>query len=450
MNKILTGSVAQKVALFIAGLICFLIFLEVLALVQIYLINHRETTQEATLVSSMIREQIDDFNIAETDKNQIPIFELQQWRNLDRLNIEFISQDGSMIESNHQYQSDTDGVMTKVMKVILDIFHLKSVYIVEPVVIHSRHVGEVIIRSDIYHELKYVGIGIAELLIPILFTFILSSCLVVFLFSLILERIDGQLNFPRQKEEKTGRLRYLSLSNIKRLIFRIIESSESLKKVFHIQKRKAVELQEIERKRIAAELHDELGQLLTTMRIELDKFYHSDDPNTKENTIANLRQRSERMSDILRSNLKQLRPPNLSEFGLAHCLHELVNDWIYNHPQHQLELTINCNLRLLDEHMQLSCYRIIQEGLTNISRHAGNNVEAKILLYRKDNDIIIEVIDNGQGCDLNLIKKGYGLLGMRERVETVSGHIHIESQPGQGMKITVKLPCGIGEIDGKN
>jgi two-component system sensor histidine kinase UhpB len=156
------------------------------------------------------------------------------------------------------------------------------------------------------------------------------------------------------------------------------------------------------------------------------------------------------MSDILRSNLKQLRPPNLSEFGLAHCLHELVNDWIYNHPQHQLELTINCNLRLLDEHMQLSCYRIIQEGLTNISRHAGNNVEAKILLYRKDNDIIIEVMDNGQGCDLKLIKKGYGLLGMRERVETVSGHIHIESLPGQGMKIKVKLPCGIGEIDGKN
>lgn len=49
-----------------------------------------------------------------------------------------------------------------------------------------------------------------------------------------------------------------------------------------------------------------------------------------------------------------------------------------------------------------------------------------------------------------LIKKGYGLLGMRERVETVSGQIHIESQPGKGMKIKVKLPCGIGEIDGEN
>ncbi len=446
----MTGSVAQKVTLTIAGLICFLIFLEIIALVQIYFVNHRETVQEAELVSSMIHEKIEDLNIVESTINQAPIFELQQWRNLDRLNITFIANDGSIIESNHQYREEKHGVLTTIIKVLLNSFHQKSVFIQEPVVIDSKEIGKVIIRNDLFHELKYVGISIAELLVPIFITFILSSFLVVFLFSLLLERIDGQLSFPKTEESKPGRLRYLSVLNIKRVFLRIVESSESLKRLFHVQKRKAVELQELERKRIAAELHDELGQLLTTMRIELDKFYQSDDPDTKETTIANLKQRSERMSTILRSNLKQLRPPNLSEFGLGYCLDELVNDWIYNHPQHRLEFSINCNLRSLQEHRQLSCYRIIQEGLTNISRHAGEHVDAKIHLYKKEQNIIIEIADNGQGCDLLQLQQGYGLLGMQERTETLAGKIHIESRPGHGMKIEVTFPCNAGELDGKN
>ena len=446
----MTGSVAQKVALTVAGLICFLIFLEILALVQIYFVHHRETAQEAALVSSMISEQIDNYNVSVLPSKQLPIFDLQQWRNLERLNITFISNNGTVIESNHQYRDDKHSVMTALIKAVLDHFHQKSVMIEEPVMINSTEVGKIIIRNDVFHELKYIGVGIIELLLPILITFILSSFLVIFLFSLVLERIDGQLNFPKPEENKTGRLRHLSVFNIKRLFMRIVESSENLKRLFHKQKHKAIELQEIERKRLAAELHDELGQLLTTMRIELDTFYQSDDLNTKETTIASLKQRSERMSAILRSNLKQLRPPNLSEFGLGYCLDELVNDWAYHHPQHHLILNIQCNLRLLEPHFQLICYRIIQEGLTNISRHAGDNVKASVTLYKHKQTIIIEIIDNGRGCDLSEKQHGYGILGMRERTDTLSGKVNIESQPGHGMKIQITLPWVSGDIDGKN
>lgn len=446
----MTGSVAQKVALTVAGLICFLIFLEVLALVQIYFANHRETVQEAALVSSMISEKIDNYEVAGHASGQLPIFDLQQWRNLDRLNITFVSSNGMVIESNHQYRDDKHTVMTTMIKAVLDYFHQKSVLIEEPVILNSTQVGKIIIRNDVFHELRYIGVGVIELLMPILITFILSSFLVIFLFSLVLESIDGQLNYPKSENNKTGRLRHLSVFNIKRLFRRIVESSENLKRLFHTQKRKTVELQEIERKRLAAELHDELGQLLTTMRIELDRFNRSADIDTEETIIEKLKQRSERMSVILRSNLKQLRPPNLSEYGLEYCLDELVNDWIYHHPQHHLVLNINCNLRQLAQHLQLSCYRVIQEGLTNISRHAGANVEASVVLYKKEESIVIEIMDNGDGCDLSVQQSGYGLLGMRERVETVSGQVNIESQPGQGMKIQITLPWITGELYGKN
>ena len=126
--------------------------------------------------------------------------------------------------------------MTALIKAVLDHFHQKSVLIEEPVMINSTEVGKIIIRNDVFHELKYIGVGIIELLLPILITFILSSFLVVFLFSLVLERIDGQLNFPKPEENKTGRLRHLSVFNIKRLFMRIVESSENLKRLFHKQK----------------------------------------------------------------------------------------------------------------------------------------------------------------------------------------------------------------------
>jgi two-component system sensor histidine kinase UhpB len=104
-------------------------------------------------------------------------------------------------------------------------------------------------------------------------------------------------------------------------------------------------------------------------------------------------------------------------------------------------------LACFNDDTQLNIYRVVQEALTNISKHAGEQaLSVQIDIEQKKNSLLITIQDNGQGCDLKLPHNGFGLKGMLERVEYCAGTLLCTSQPGTGMTVRVRLPFPLKEI----
>ncbi len=208
-----------------------------------------------------------------------------------------------------------------------------------------------------------------------------------------------------------------------------------------------ITIQESERKRLSAELHDEIGQHLTAIQFDLNAIKYSVSLDEAKTSAAAIDSVHSRMTTIVRSMLQRLRPPELTDLGLQGAVRELFNDWVIRHPHHQAKLSLEGNFSQLDETRQLTIYRIIQECMTNVSRHAGaENVHLGVHLRCNNDFIDISVSDNGNGYHPSCSNKGYGLTGMRERVEALSGSFNISTAPGKGFTVSASFPTqGVAE-----
>lgn len=199
---------------------------------------------------------------------------------------------------------------------------------------------------------------------------------------------------------------------------------------------------ENERKRIASEVHDELGQLLTALKMDISlldmKF--GDQPEIRRAT-TDMRSLVERTIAVVRHVATNLRPGAL-DLGLVAAIEWLAEDF-------RLRWEIPCTLDLSDEdglavandHLATAVFRIVQESLTNIARHARARNVSIALAYR-DGTLSLVVSDDGVGFDARAVtpRTGFGLLGIRERVLALQGELRIESQPGRGTRMHIQLP----------
>lgn len=202
--------------------------------------------------------------------------------------------------------------------------------------------------------------------------------------------------------------------------------------------------QETERGRIARELHDESGQSLTALKISLELIKLSLPENLNE--IKQELQSSIGLVDKTMNNLRlishNLRPPSLDAYGLHVSLEGLCHDF-----KKHTALTIEyegVELPNLDVNSSLVLYRVAQEGLTNIVKHA-NATSATVRLSSENARISLEIIDNGDGFDISAIeqqlpRQGAGLAGMQERLDLLNGGLTITSVPNEGSHITATLP----------
>ena len=199
---------------------------------------------------------------------------------------------------------------------------------------------------------------------------------------------------------------------------------------------------EEEKSRISRELHDELGQSLTALKMDLSWL--------QSHLSSNVAERSGRlivMQSILDSTVTatrriaaDLRPLMLDDLGLLAALEWLTQDFVRR-------TSVPCDLRVdeavvdVDERIQSALYRTIQECLTNIARHA-QATQVMIELKVKPSVVQLQVHDNGKGIlDLERGKQGaFGLIGMRERIYILGGSVAIESPPGEGTLVTIELP----------
>jgi len=203
--------------------------------------------------------------------------------------------------------------------------------------------------------------------------------------------------------------------------------------------------QERERYRIAQELHDELGQNLTVIKTETARALTRCQGNSELAGILN--EIDTAISDIFvatRNIHNGLRPTMIDSLGLEEALRNLVQNWKMQGIQ--CELKLDEALDELENEFSLAIYRILQECLTNISRHASAS-RVRIQCVRQEkktgnegNGGLLRLIveDNGKGMDVETL--GFGLISMRERSYALGGTFSLQSAPGAGTRITVELP----------
>ncbi len=204
---------------------------------------------------------------------------------------------------------------------------------------------------------------------------------------------------------------------------------------------KVITTQEDERRRIARELHDSTSQSLTSLIVGLRMMETQCVQCASQTKATDLRQVASRTLDEVRDLSMRLRPRVLDDLGLAAALERLVSEW-QSRNKIPVDVVIQLSERLPGE-VETALYRIAQETLTNIARHAKAK-SASILIEKHGDTVRAIVEDDGVGFDANMNQgeRHLGLLGMRERAELLNGTLTVESDPAHGTSIFIEIPLG--------
>ena len=202
--------------------------------------------------------------------------------------------------------------------------------------------------------------------------------------------------------------------------------------------RRVVDAQELERTRLARELHDETGQALTSILLGLKTLEQSVETDRAREGVASVRELVVSTLHDVRRLAVELRPAALDDFGLAPALKRLVQ----THRQDtsvEVDLEIGIGDERLPADVETTMYRIVQEALTNIAKHAGAT-RVSILLTRKKRAVVVVIEDDGEGFSPSDATAGLGLAGMRERVTLLGGRLRVEASPGHGTTVAAEVP----------
>ena len=214
--------------------------------------------------------------------------------------------------------------------------------------------------------------------------------------------------------------------------------------------RRLVTSQESERRRIARDIHDHLGQRLTALRLKIASLKELAAGHVE---FSDRVERLQEIAELLDSEVSflawELRPTALDDLGLVDAVGTFVTEWS-RHYDIQAEFhSANLQNDRMTAEMEIHLYRITQEALNNIAKHA-NAYQVSVLLEKRNNEVILIVEDDGTGFEPGEdspleTSKGLGLVGMAERAALVGGNIEIESAPGRGTTIYVRIPSsGVG------
>ena len=208
-----------------------------------------------------------------------------------------------------------------------------------------------------------------------------------------------------------------------------------------------MESQEKERTAIARELHDELGQILTALR--MDSVWLRDRLKESE---PKAHARARRMCELIDQTISdvrhiatRLRPPVLDDLGLVDALEWLTRD--FEERTGMACVYARHEVPELDGFTAIAAYRVAQEALTNVARHSTAS-QVDLILDVAGENLVVKVVDNGSGFDLENLSESVslGIAGMRERASLIGGELKISSSPGKGTEVVMVAPLGSGEV----
>ena len=213
--------------------------------------------------------------------------------------------------------------------------------------------------------------------------------------------------------------------------------------------RQVIAEQEAERRRISGELHDQVGQILTAVQMNLQSLQGK---STAPDIVDSLKKNIEMIDQavgLVRDLSVDLRPMLLDDFGLVVTLR-----WYLDRQTKNLGVPADLNTRSLSEddrftsELETACFRIVQEGVANVAQHA-HATRISVRLERTSSDLILLITDDGVGFDIRNLRNGAagtitpGLRGMEERVQAMGGSIRIDSEPALGTQICARFPLHV-------
>ena len=231
------------------------------------------------------------------------------------------------------------------------------------------------------------------------------------------------------------------------LLERSRRMQEHLRRLSH----EILSAQEEERRAISRELHDEIGQTLTAIKVKLVTLNKEATINAADlkKKIASTQRLVQRSMNTVHRFARNLRPPLLDDLGLIPALHSFMKGFT-RRTGVRVHFATFAAVEKLDGDKRTVLYRVAQEALTNVAKHAEASL-VKVTIQREQGVVLLEIQDNGKSFEVQsvlLAKKitRLGLLGMRERVEMVGGRFEIESTPRRGTMVRARIPFGGGRL----
>lgn len=384
-------------------------------------------------------------------------FRLQGLEHLRHLRIEYRDAAGRLLDSNQISEAATRSDLPpewfiRAMTVALP----KPSEVKRPLLINGRNVGELVVTPDPSYEVAEIWRDTVDLFVLVMVFFVLVNLMVYWAVGRALRPVDRILIALNELElgNLDARLPSFHLPELARISEKFNGMAQTLQQSIgrnHRLSQQLIHLQEEERKSLARDLHDELGQCLTAIRtdaaaiMEMSKVKF---PAARESAQA-IADVTLHVMGMVAAMLQRLRPEVLDELGLHPALMELISTWRQRNRQVACVVKMSDDLGLLDESVSITAYRVVQEGLTNVARHSkARRVEIEVMKTRSPrNDEILKIVvnDDGVGFDPERME-GFGLSGMRERVEGIGGRFALESSTGRGTQMTIQLPLKIKEV----
>lgn len=373
-------------------------------------------------------------------------FRLNSLGHVRHLRIEFYDARGHLRDSNRINNSTTkDFVPGWFMNAMANIGSQGEVTR-RPVYYMGRLLGELVVTPDPSYEISEIWNDTLGLIELVAVFFVLVNVVVYWAVGRALKPVGRILSALTELENGRldARLPAFKLPELSLIGSKFNHMAQTLEQSVgrvHELNRKIVSLQEVERRHLARELHDEVGQCLTAIHIDANAILNAKklpDTSTSAQAILDV---ARHMKEMVHDILQRLRPTVLDELGIQAALKDLVVTWQERHPNITCAIRISDELdSVVDETLAITVYRITQESLTNIARHALAS-HVRVEMSWEDHRLSILIEDNGQGFDPNHAPGGFGLIGMRERVEGLGGECLLESIPGHGTRVLARIPC---------
>ena len=386
----------------------------------------------------------------QTIENEFKPFNLQNLVHMRHIKIEFFNVEGKLLDSNIsevKIANQAPDWFVSLLSSISDPWEPKRL----PVVILGDHKGDIVISPDPSYEYGEIWNQLKDTLQLIGTFFILINALIVWILSSALNPIEHILFSLNQLEEgnlktRIPHLKTKELRLIGQKFNRMVKILEETIVKNHTLSQQLINLQETERKKLARDLHDEFGQSLTAIHADaaaLKILANKEYPKIKPSVDA-ISHLSKYLMELVSGMLGRLKLGVLSELGLEEGLVDLIKTWQLRHPKIKLQYDLHLrSLPKVSETISVSTYRIVQECLTNISRHARAKHVAIQIKYEAKNKlnrfIDINIQDDGVGFS-KPHRDGFGLLGIKERIYEIHGKINIISKPKLGAALSIQLP----------
>jgi two-component system sensor histidine kinase UhpB len=385
-----------------------------------------------------------------------PLFQLRELGDVRHLSVRFYDGHGRLLDSNEGIQDRAPTAPRWFVRLV----RAASTPIppaTRTVSYDGTVIGRLIIAADPTYEMDEIWTTSRGLLALLLLFFVLVNVLVWWAVAHALQPIEyilGALAEVQRGHLRT-RLPRFGLPEMSRISVGFNHMAETLEQSVAENQRltgRLLQMQEDERRSLARELHDEIGQCLSAIHADAAAIRNRGGAPVRESAEAIVTVTAQ-IKDMVRGMLQRLRPAELEGLGLAAAVRELVAAFQQRNPQTVCTLQMQQALGTLQPELSTAAYRVIQECLTNVARHArAHRLDIEVELRPEAAAtaphgagpsgavLRVAVRDDGQGFDIDAPQAGFGLMGIRERVKVLNGACSIDSAPNQGTRISASIP----------